>query len=207
MKLETFFENFELLTDAPNAATKLRELVLQLAVRGKLVEQDPKDEPASALLNKIAAKKAHLMNDGKIKKPKSLPEIGDDDKPFELPLGWELCRFGDAVEVINGRAYKKKEMLDEGIPLLRVGNLFTSNKWYYSDLQLEPEKYIDNGDLIYAWSASFGPFIWNGGKVSYHYHIWKLDIYDENSLDKRYAYTYLKEARIATRKYIRLKRF
>ena len=68
-------------------------------------------------------------------------------------------------------------MLVEGkYPLLRVGNLFTSDTWYYSDLELEPEKYCDNGDLLYAWSASFGPYIWNGGKVIYHYHIWKLDL-------------------------------
>ncbi|MDK7125980.1 restriction endonuclease subunit S, partial [Staphylococcus aureus] len=67
----------------------------------------------------------------------------------------------------------------------------TSNEWYYSDLELEPEKYIDNGDLIYSWSASFGPFIWNGGKVIYHYHIWKMDIFDTQSLDKHFMKLYL----------------
>ncbi len=79
-------------------------------------------------------------------------------------------------------------MLQEGTPLLRVGNLFTSNEWYYSDLELEPDKYIDNGDLIYAWSASFGPFIWQGGKAIYHYHIWKLDLYDPSCLDKQFLF-------------------
>ncbi|HHA1916768.1 TPA: restriction endonuclease subunit S [Enterobacter asburiae] len=170
---------------------KLRELILELAVRGKLVAQDPNDEPASELLKRIAAEKAELVKQGKIKKQKPLPEISEDEKPFELPEGWELNRLGDLINVINGRAYKKHEMLQAGTPLLRVGNLFTSNEWYYSDLELEPEKYIDNGDLIYSWSASFGPFIWNGGKVIYHYHIWKMDIFDAQSLDKHFMKLYL----------------
>lgn len=170
---------------------KLRELILELAVRGKLVPQDSNDEPASELLKRIAAEKAELVKQGKIKKQKPLPEISEDEKPFELPVGWELNRLGDLINVINGRAYKKHEMLQTGTPLLRVGNLFTSNEWYYSDLELEPEKYIDNGDLIYSWSASFGPFIWDGGKVIYHYHIWKMDIFDSQSLDKHFMKLYL----------------
>ena len=76
---------------------KLRELILELAVRGKLVPQDPNDEPASELLKRIAAEKAELVKLGKIKKPKPLPEISEEEKPFELPVGWEWARFGDAT--------------------------------------------------------------------------------------------------------------
>jgi type I restriction enzyme S subunit len=86
----------------------------------------------------------------------------------EKPLS-EVCMF------VNGRAYKKHEMLEKGkYLLLRVGNFFTNKDWYYSDLELEPDKYCDTGDLLYAWSASFGPRIWDGGKAIYHYHIWKV---------------------------------
>lgn len=170
---------------------KLRELILELAVRGKLVPQDPNDEPASELLKRIAAEKAELVKQGKIKKQKPLPKISEDEKPFELPGGWEWVRLGDAVDVINGRAYKKHEMLQSGTPLLRVGNLFTSNEWYYSDLELDEDKYIDKGDLIYAWSASFGPFIWQGDKVIYHYHIWKMKLFSESSLNKYFLHDYL----------------
>lgn len=65
MKIETFFQNFELLTDAPNAVTKLREIVLQLAVRGKLVPQNSNDEPAKVLLRKIQQEKERLIGKGK----------------------------------------------------------------------------------------------------------------------------------------------
>ena len=89
--------------------------------------------------------------------------------------GWEIKKLGDVCRFINGKAYSKDELLSEGKYLvLRVGNFFTNNHWYYSDLELEEDKYCNNGDLLYAWSASFGPRIWAGNKVIYHYHIWKV---------------------------------
>lgn len=90
-------------------------------------------------------------------------------------VGWNKRALGEVCRLVNGRAYKKTELLDDGpYPVLRVGNFFTNNHWYYSDLELDEDKYCDDGDLLYAWSASFGPRIWSGGKVIYHYHIWKV---------------------------------
>jgi len=78
----------------------------------------------------------------------------------------------DVCELINGRAYNKSELLEFGrYRVLRVGNFFTNNHWYWSDLELEPSKYCENGDLLYAWSASFGPQIWRVVRCIYHYHI------------------------------------
>ena len=81
---------------------KLRELILELAVRGKLVPQDESDEPASELLKRIVAEKAKLVAEGKIKKSKSLAEITDDEKPFELPIGWVMIRFGEVFNLEYG---------------------------------------------------------------------------------------------------------
>lgn len=93
--------------------------------------------------------------------------------------GWEIKKLGDVCTLYNGRAYKKVELLTEGkYPVLRVGNFFTNNQWYHSDLELEENKYCEEGDLLYAWSASFGPRIWTGPKVIYHYHIWKVVPYE-----------------------------
>ncbi|MDZ7952429.1 restriction endonuclease subunit S [Nostoc sp. DedQUE09] len=101
---------------------------------------------------------------------------------------WELVRLGDVCNLINGRAYKKAELLHEGkYPVLRVGNFFSNRSWYYSDLELDDSKYCDDGDLLYAWSASFGPRIWKGGKVIYHYHIWKTNL-NLDKVDKKYLY-------------------
>ncbi|EKS2405603.1 restriction endonuclease subunit S [Pseudomonas aeruginosa] len=186
-------DNLSLLAGAPNGIKKLRELILELAVRGKLVPQDPKDEPANELLKRIAEEKARLVAEGKIKKQKALTERDDEAPAFELPAGWAWARLSDVVNVLNGRAYKKEELLDAGTPVLRVGNLFTSNHWYYSNLTLEEDKYCNPGDLLFAWSASFGPFIWQGERSIYHYHIWKLDFYAKDQLSKHYLYNYLLE--------------
>ena len=102
-----------------------------------------------------------------------------DGKDYPLK---EICTL------INGRAYKKPELLEDGkYRVLRVGNLFTSKHWYYSNLELDEKKYIDKGDLIYAWSASFGARIWNEEKVIYHYHIWKV-IPNRKLVSKEFLY-------------------
>lgn len=106
--------------------------------------------------------------------------------PVENDKGWEVKLLSDVSELINGRAYKQDELLNKGkYKILRVGNFFTNGEYYYSDLELEDEKYCDTGDLLFAWSASFGAFIWDGGKVIYHYHIWKV-VYDKKVLDIQY---------------------
>ena len=81
---------------------KLRELILELAVRGKLVPQDPNDEPASELLKKIKDEKRRLANAGKIKKPKALPDIKLGEIPYKLPKGWAWVRIGDVILSITG---------------------------------------------------------------------------------------------------------
>ncbi|MBS5156734.1 MAG: restriction endonuclease subunit S [Escherichia coli] len=88
-------EHFDTLFTTEASVDALKQTILQLAVMGKLVPQDPNDEPASELLKRIAHEKAQLVKEGKIKKQKPLPPISDEEKPFELPEGWEWCRLGD----------------------------------------------------------------------------------------------------------------
>ena len=96
--------------------------------------------------------------------------------------------MGDVINFINGRAYKKEELLSLGkYRVLRVGNFFTNTEWYYSDLELPEDKYCLKGDLLYAWSASFGPQIWDGDKTIFHYHIWNVK-YNEYLLYREYLY-------------------
>jgi len=86
---------------SPHGIQKLRELILELAVRGKLVPQEPNDEPASGLLKRIAVEKERLVREGKIKKQKTLPPIGKDEIWFDIAVGWEWARLGDSVEVLD----------------------------------------------------------------------------------------------------------
>ena len=104
---------------------------------------------------------------------------------------WEEHKLGEYVNFLNGRAYKQSELLDKGkYKVVRVGNFNTNDRWYYSDLELDQNKYAQKGDLLYLWATNFGPEIWSEEKVIYHYHIWKLELLN-NNLDKQYLYTWL----------------
>lgn len=152
---------------------QLRASVLQQAMEGKLVKQKYKE-----------------------KIDQSMPFKRSDLIPYKIPENWNWVILGSVASFLNGRAYKKSELLDDNklTPVLRVGNLFTNSKWYYSDLKLDSNKYIDKGDLIYAWSASFGPRIWQGGHVIYHYHIWKVN-FNKSLVDKKFLEYFLSDER------------
>jgi restriction endonuclease S subunit len=107
---------------------------------------------------------------------------------------WKQRKLGDVATFINGRAYSQNELLAVGkYKVLRVGNFYTNDSWYYSDLELDDKYYANNGDLLYTWSATFGPHIWHGNKVIYHYHIWKIDLSDE--LEKHFAVQLLEQGK------------
>ena len=186
---------------------KLKKSILQEAIQGKLVPQIAEEGTARELLEQIRQEKQKLVEEGKLKKTALTDSIiykGDDNRyyekidqqckditeeiPFEIPENWEWCRMQNVINFINGRAYKKEELLDRGkYKVLRVGNFFTNIEWYYSDLELPEDKYCYNGDLLYAWSASFGPQIWEGDKTIFHYHIWNVK-YDPRLLYREYLY-------------------
>jgi type I restriction enzyme S subunit len=120
MTPQSFAEQFHILADAPNGVQKLREMILQLAVQGKLVPQDPKDEPASVLLEKIKTEKEQLIKEGKIRKPKPLPPIDPDQVPHKVPKGWVWTRLGNCIVLVSGQHLKPSEYNEngQGIPYL-----------------------------------------------------------------------------------------
>jgi type I restriction enzyme S subunit len=101
MNPNVFFENFELLADAPNGVKKLRGLILQLAIQGKLVPQDQNDDPASILIERIKAEKNELVK-GTVAQRKSQSRIDINNIPYDLPINWEWIRFGDVVICRDG---------------------------------------------------------------------------------------------------------
>ena len=114
---------------------KLRELILELAVRGKLVPQDATDEPASELLKRIAAEKAKLLAEGKIKKSKPLAEITDDEKPFELPNNWKWTKLGIIGYTQTGATPSKSnpEYFGTDIPFIKPGDIYPNHIEYLNE--------------------------------------------------------------------------
>lgn len=107
-----------------------------------------------------------------------------------IPADWTCSKQKYVISLINGRAYSDKEFEEDGkYRILRVGNLFSNPVWYTSSMELPSEKYCENGDLLYSWSMSYGPVIWIGEKVIYHYHIWKVNL--SSRIDKQFSYYYL----------------
>lgn len=116
-------EHFDTLFTTEESIDQLKQTILQLAVMGKLVPQDPSDEPAAELLKRIAEEKAQLVKEKKIKKEKALPPISEDEKPFELPSGWEWCRFGNVFVDLKYGTSKKSDYKMNGSPVLRIPNV------------------------------------------------------------------------------------
>lgn len=107
---------------------------------------------------------------------------------FEGPeaSGWETVPFGALANLVNGRAFAQHELLEEGTPVIRIQNLNGGERWYYSNLDLEEAKYCRDGDLLFAWSATFGPYWWRGPKAIFHYHIWRVE--NGPNLDRDFAF-------------------
>ena len=137
--------HFDLLLDRPEAVDALEQTILQLAVRGLLVPQDPEDEPASELLKRIRAKKERLIAEGKVKRDKLLAEIATDDRPFEVPVGWEWVRLGDVVLISSGVTLGRKTAIPSpvSLPYVRVANV---QRWHLN-LSSMKEVVIDNSEL------------------------------------------------------------
>ncbi|MGF0080884.1 restriction endonuclease subunit S [Lactobacillus johnsonii] len=141
-------------------AQALREKILDLAMRGKLVKQDPNDEPASVLLEKIKAEKAELVKEGKIKKSKALPEITDEEKPFDIPDSWKWVRLGEIGNYIQrGRSPKyDKESLDHPIISQKCVQWNSINIEYAKHItedffkKLEPYRFIQKNDIL--WNST-----------------------------------------------------
>lgn len=170
-------EHFDTLFTTEASIDALKQTILQLAVMGKLVPQDPNDEPASELLKRIAQEKAQLVKDGKIKKQKPLPPISDEEKPFELPDGWEWCRLEEIAYIFSGNAFKSEDFNESaGTKCIKITNVgvhkfIESQDYLPSDFNKSYHNFsVYSGDMIIAMTR---PYISSGLKIcicpdSYH---------------------------------------
>ena len=142
--------NLELLAAAPGGVARLRELILTLAVQGKLVPQDPADEPASVLLQKIRAEKDRLIAAKALKREKNEPALTDDELPFELPDSWSWVALGEVIDIVRGITFpadqKTREAAPGRIACLRTSNVQLAIEW--DDLLFVDRSFMGREDQL-----------------------------------------------------------
>ena len=192
-------EHLPLLASAPEGIQKLRGLILELAVRGKLVPQDPDDEPASELLKRIAKERARLEIGTTREKNGQTPPSGESGRPFGLPKGWEWERFGEVAEIERGGSPRpiKSFLTDDpdGLNWIKIGDTDIGGKYITSTSEkirregLTKTRMVYPGDFLLTNSMSFGrPYI---TQIKGCIHDGWLRISPPKSLDKDYLYTLL----------------
>ncbi len=151
MNPEQLLAHFDRISDAPDAIQRLRRFILDLAVRGKLVEQDPNDEPASELLKRIEAEKERLVQNGKIRKAKPLPPIEQDEMLFQSPAGWEWVRIRQ-VTSDRGQAIPSTDFTYIDVTAINkeVGCISDAKIVSASDAPSRARKIVRKGDVLYS---------------------------------------------------------
>lgn len=150
-------------SDLQESIKQAESKILELAIHGKLVPQDPTDEPATELLKRI--------------NPKA--EITCDNPHYRnLPEGWAVIKVGNVAKYTNGRAFKPEEWESIGLPIIRIQNLNDADAPYNRSSVIHEQKYlIKDGDLLFAWAASIGTYIWSGENAWLNQHIFKVEPY------------------------------
>ena len=143
----------------------LRQKILDLAIHGKLVPQDPNDEPASVLIERIRAEKERLIKEGKIKRPKKTKTTSDKPHyPYQLPEGWVWCKLDDYVLSVTDGDHQAPPKSSNGVPFLVISNIATW-KIDFTNTRYVPKEYYENinedrkakrGDILFSVTGSYG---------------------------------------------------
>lgn len=186
-------QHFEQIATAPGSVALLRELILALAVQGKLVRQDSHEESANGTLERSRAEMRERMQEGKAKREKPSAVIVDEELPFSLPCGWQWCRLTDTGEYVNGLAFKASDFLPCGLPVIRIQNLSgRSSEFNRVDGVFPASVLVRAGDILVSWSATLDAFIWRGESGVLNQHIFRVE--PSPAVDKGFLYWLLKWA-------------
>ena len=146
-------QHFDTAFNAPDGLKKLRELILTLAMQGKLVPQDPSAPPASELLKEIEAEKKRLVKEGKIKAPKPLPPVTEEEKPYALPQGWEWVRLGELFSIVYGKGLPTSNLTNEGYDVFGANGIIGK----YSKFLYEPPQLLVSCRGAYSGKPNISP--------------------------------------------------
>jgi len=167
--------HFDRIAEAPDAVARLRRFILDLAVRGKLVEQDPRDEPpAEQLIQARRRLQKAAETTSRVRwKPSAPIALGDTEK--DAPPGWVPARVNDTGLYINGLAFKPSDWRQEGLPIIRIQNLTDPSKEFnFAQGEFPDEVLVRNGDILVSWSATLEAFKWDRGLAVLNQHIFRV---------------------------------
>jgi type I restriction enzyme, S subunit len=162
---EILEKHFDLAFAAPDGIKKLRELILTLAMQGKLVPQDPTDEPAGELLRAIEEEKRRLVEEGKIRQPKPLPDVKQKEMPYRVPTGWEWTCLENLLALVTDGDHQAPPKVDTGVPSLVIGNLNKGKVTIDDCSRFVPHRYYElldwgrkpaKNDILYTVTGSCG---------------------------------------------------
>ena len=164
MNVDRLLGHYERIADAPEAVPRLRRFILDLAVRGKLVEQDPNDEPAAELLNRIAEEKARLVKAREFREPRNAVEIKRDELPFVPAVHWEWSRLIDIARASYGFAFQSSEFNTDkrGMPLIRIRDISKTDTVAYYEGDFDPTYLVRAGDYLVGMDGDFNLLRWQG---------------------------------------------
>ena len=164
MNADRLLAHYEKISDAPDAIPRLRRFILDLAVRGKLVEQDSNDEPAAELLNRIAEEKARLVKAGEFREPRNAVEIKRDELPFVPAVHWEWSRLIDIARPSYGFAFQSSEFNTDkrGMPLIRIRDISKTDTVAYYEGDFDPTYLVRAGDYLVGMDGNFNLLRWQG---------------------------------------------
>jgi type I restriction enzyme, S subunit len=205
--MELLERYFDKALEAPDGIKKLRELILSLAMRGKLVPQDPNDPHANKLLKEIEAEKARMMNERKTKQPPLLPSTTPNKIPYALPAGWEWVRLGGIAVIERGGSPRPINSFltdaPDGLNWIKIGDTEKGGKYITSSSErIRPEglsktRMVYPGDFLLTNSMSFGrPYI---SQIEGCIHDGWLRISPPESLNKDYLYHLLSSSFVRMR--------
>lgn len=177
MKAEALLALYERVADAPDAIARLRRFVLDLAVRGKLVEQDAGDEPASELLARIIAEHERPLESGAIKEPRSAQKIERSELPFHPPEHWAWIRLIELARVSYGFAFESARFNGDkrGMPLIRIRDISRSDTEAYFDGDFDPAYVVRHGDYLVGMDGDFNLRRWSGGDALLNQRVLRIN--------------------------------
>ncbi|WP_334078440.1 restriction endonuclease subunit S [Microbulbifer sp. M83] len=161
---------------------KLRELILELAVRGKLVPQDPSDEPVEHLIERLATDQVRLISEKKIRKPKKLPQVSSEEQPFDLPNGWAFVRLADVAFPQAGFAFKSRSFNQSGsgFPIIRIRDVGQPFSGTFYDGEYREEFLVNEGDYLISMDGNFRVAPWKGKQALLNQRVSRLIFFSED---------------------------